>query len=126
MAGSSSNPASCVNGLIGITTPFVVTGTVTANIMAAPHAVITISPLITTVSLVVVAANAARVGLILYNNSANSVYLKFASVCTSSTCTLILATFAQYVMLGPVVYTGVISGIRNAGTGSLVVTELTL
>lgn len=84
----------------------------------------TITPSITNVSQLVLPANPDRRGLIIYNNSGNSVYLTFGPTSASNTCTRILATFAQWDMLGPVVYTGEISAIRNSGSGSLIITEL--
>lgn len=68
--------------------------------------------------------NMDRRGIIVYNNSSNSVYLTFGPIATSSTCSLILATFASWQMLGPVIWCGPISAIRNAGTGNVLVTEL--
>lgn len=78
------------------------------------------------VSTLVVAANPARKGLLIYNNSANSIYLKYGySPVTSGNCTRILATFTHLEMTGPYIYTGPIYGIRNAGSGTCTVTELT-
>lgn len=89
-------------------------------------ATITVSPVITTVSQLIIAANPNRIGLILYNNSANSIYLAYGSAANSSTnMTKILATFANVTMEQPI-YTGAIYGIRNAGTGTVLVTELTV
>lgn len=79
----------------------------------------------TTASVKVVAANARRVGLLLYNNSANSVYIKYGSAGdTGNDMTVIIPTFATWMMPTPV-YTGILYGKRNAGTGSVVATELT-
>ncbi len=94
------------------------------GIVACPTATPTISPSVLLVSQVVLPANASRKGFIIYNNSANSVYLTYGPTSTGSTCTRILATFANFESLGPVVYTGQISAIRNAGAGTLVITEL--
>ncbi len=85
---------------------------------------ITTTASITTASAVVVPVNYKRKGLIIFNNSANSVYLTYGATSSSASCTRILATFTQYETYGPVSYTGVISGIRNAGSGTLTVTEL--
>lgn len=86
-------------------------------------ATVTVSTLILLVSKVVLQTNLNRKGLIIYNNSANSVYLGFGLTVTGATCTRILATFTQFEMLGPTVYVGAISAIRNAGTGALNITE---
>lgn len=91
----------------------------------ASTAVISASPSITTSSAQIIGANANRKGLILYNNSANSVYIAYTSPANSSTnMTAIVATFAQWVMTFPI-YTGAIYGIRNAGSGTVLATELT-
>jgi hypothetical protein len=68
--------------------------------------------------------NTLRKGLIIWNNSSNSVYLSYESVANSASCTFILATFQSWVMPNPI-YTGIISAIRNSGTGTLTVWELT-
>lgn len=88
-------------------------------------AVISTSPVITTTSQKIIAANPKRKGLVLYNNSANSVYLALGVAANSNTSmTFILATFAHLVIPSPV-YTGDIYGIRNSGTGTVLCTELT-
>ncbi len=85
----------------------------------------TASSSVGTSSVVVLAANPKRLGFLIYNNSANSVYIDFSPLASSSThMVLLIATFATYQMLGPVVYTGMISAIRNAGSGILMITEL--
>lgn len=87
-------------------------------------AVISVSPTITTLSQVVLASNPARVGMVIYNNSANTVYLSFADTANSGTkCGYALPSFTQLAFLQGLIYTGTISGIRNAGTGTCVVTE---
>lgn len=92
---------------------------------AASTATISVTATITTASVLVIAANANRKGLLIYNNSANSVYLAYGSAANSSTnMTRILATFTQFSMEAPI-YTGAIYGIRNSGTGTCLVTELT-
>lgn len=96
-----------------------------SQLYQAANATKIISPSILLVSQVVVPANPDRRGLIIYNNGANSVYLTYGPVSVSAACTRILATFAQWEMMGPVIYTGQISAIRNAGAGTLIITELT-
>lgn len=86
----------------------------------------TVSASIALVSVQVLAANTKRRGLTIYNNSANSVYLTWGATSSSNTCTRILATFTQFDMFGPVVYLGPISAIRNAGSGTLILTEYLL
>lgn len=79
---------------------------------------------VATSSVVVVPRNSTRKGFVIYNNSANSVYITYGPTSNGSTCTRILATFANFESMGPTVYTGEISAIRNAGTGSLIITEI--
>lgn len=86
---------------------------------------ITISPAITTSSTLLIAANPNRKGLIIYNNSANSIYLAYGSPANSATnMTAILATFTHHVMAQPI-YTGAIYAVRNSGSGNALVTQLT-
>lgn len=91
----------------------------------AANSAITVSPVITTISVLIAPANAARKGLYLYNNSANTIYVSFATTCNSSNfMTFPIATFATWAMPLPI-YTGALAGIRNSGTGTIIVTELT-
>lgn len=83
----------------------------------------TVSNSITTVSQLVVPYNKRRKGLTIYNNSSNSVYITFGPTSAGATCTRILGSFTQFDMLGPVVYKGEISAIRNSGSGALIITE---
>ncbi len=76
-------------------------------------------------SVQIVAANANRKGLIIYNNSANSIYVAFAATANSANnLTVIVPTFTSYIMQFPI-YTGVLAATRNSGSGSAIVTELT-
>lgn len=80
-------------------------------------------PNIALISTKIVSANKARLGMIIYNNSTNSIYLCAASPCSSaSSLFAIVPTYASY-PLTAVQYTGEIYGIRNAGSGNVVVTE---
>ncbi len=95
------------------------------SVSKAGHSTITASASVTTASVQIIAANVNRIGLIIYNNSANSIYLAYGSAANSSNnMTRILPTFTQFVMEPPI-YTGAIFGIRNAGSGTCLVTELT-
>lgn len=91
----------------------------------ATKATITASPTILLVSQKIISANPLRKGLILYNNSANSVYVALGSAANSNTnMTFIIPTFAHLSMALPV-FTGDVYGVRNAGSGVILVTELT-
>lgn len=76
-----------------------------------------------TPAVLVSAANPARKGFLLWNNSANSAYVTFAAVGGAATPDLIIPTFTQYVWAFPLAYTGPIVAARNAGTGTMVFTE---
>lgn len=79
----------------------------------------------TTQSVLIAPANQGRVGAILWNNSSNSVYVAFAATGdTGNNMTVIIAAFSSWVMPNNPAYTGPISGKRNAGSGSVVITEL--
>jgi hypothetical protein len=82
------------------------------------------SPTVALLSVPVLAANANRVGFVIYNNSANSVYICLGPTASGVGCHKILATFASWECYGPVCYTGAMSAIRNAGTGQLNIVEL--
>lgn len=102
-----------------------VTSSVPIKQSISSTATISVSPTITTSSVQIIAANPSRIGLLLYNNSANSRYIAYAPTANSSTnMTVIIPTFATWVMPYPI-YTGALSAIGNAGTGNILVTELT-
>lgn len=75
-------------------------------------------------SVVIAPANPERLGMIIFNNSSNSVYVTFGATSASSTCTRLIPTFASWECLGSVIYTGVVSAIRNAGSGACIAYEL--
>lgn len=86
-------------------------------------AVIT-TPNVALVSVVVLGANSGRRGLLIYNNSSNSCYVTLGPVANGGTlCCFIIASFTNFTALANVAYGGVLSSIRNAGTGNLVITE---
>ncbi len=88
-------------------------------------ATIAVSAFIAQASVKIIDANANRKGLILYNNGANSIYLALGVAANSSnSMTFILATFAHLILPSPI-YTVAIYGIRNAGSGTVLATELT-
>jgi hypothetical protein len=94
--------------------------------LVAGTSTVRVSATITTASVKIISANPARLGLILYNNSANSVYICLGQAANSSnSLTFILPTFQHLVLPTSPIYTGDIYGIRNAGTGTVVSTELT-
>ncbi len=86
----------------------------------------TVSATVTTSSVLILPANPNRVGMTIWNQSANSGYLTFGTTSGSSTPTDIIATFTTKSYFGPVVYTGPVAAIRNAGTGTFVCYEFLL
>lgn len=91
---------------------------------SASTATLTVSSSVGTLSVQVLAANPYRKGCYIYNNSSNTVYINFGATVSSSTAMVLpIATFATWAMPLPI-YTGKIAAIRNSGTGTLLITEL--
>lgn len=75
-------------------------------------------------SVVIAKANSKRMGFIIWNNGANSGYLTFGPTSTSSAPQVIHASFTSYTWpFSGFCYTGPISAIRNAGTGTFTIAE---
>jgi hypothetical protein len=91
---------------------------------ASDTASLTTSANITTVSVQVVPLNLNRLGFLAWNNSANSAYCCFAATCSSAAPTQIIPTFTSWVWNAPISYRGPIACIRNAGSGTVTITEL--
>jgi hypothetical protein len=84
---------------------------------------VTTSPNVLLVPIKIIGQNDNRVGFMLYNNSANSAYITYGAANGSSTCSFILATFTQYVHMATIWWTGELYAVRNAGSGSIIITE---
>lgn len=69
------------------------------------------------------AANTARLGLILYNDSTSSCYAKYGATASSTSFTVFLGPGAYWEMPKPI-YTGIVDGIWVAANGNMRVTEL--
>lgn len=95
------------------------TGFKESNVYATGTA---LSAAMTTTVATIVAANADRRGLVLYNDGPALVYVKFGSGASTSSYTFQLATGAMYEMVLPI-YTGLITGITAAGTATIKGTE---
>lgn len=80
---------------------------------------------ITTVSQVIALLNRNRIGLLIWNPTANSVYIAYGQTCSATTQTAIVPANSTWSMPEPI-YTGAISCTRNAGSGSVNVTELVI
>lgn len=70
------------------------------------------------------AANTARRGLLIFNDSTSVLYVNFGSAASSTAFTVKLAGGAYYEM-PPTVYTGAINGIWVTANGAARVTEIT-
>lgn len=91
----------------------------------ASTALKTISANVAQASVQILPANPNRRAFILYNNGANSTYITLGPTSNSSSCTFIVATFTHFNWPFPnISYTGPISAIRNAGSGTIVCFEL--
>ena len=70
------------------------------------------------------ASNASRKGLVMFNDSTQSCYVKFAATATSSSYTYQLFP-SQTLDLGQPLYTGIIDGIWASANGNMRITEYT-
>lgn len=97
----------------------------TLNPVANAATIITSAAIPVNGSVQIAPANLSRKGLIIWNQSANSIYISYTSPANSATnMTAIIPTYAAWIMPLPV-YTGAIYATRNAGTGFTLTTELT-
>lgn len=100
-----------------------VSGTVTAGVATSATATLT-NVASSVVSQQLIASNTSRRGLTIYNDSTQSLYVKFGTTASSSSFTVILLTQAYYELPQPV-FTGRIDGVWNLANGSARLTELT-
>lgn len=78
----------------------------------------------TVASAVVIAANAARRQVMVYNDSNKELYVAFDATATTAAFSVLIPANGQWVSQRDS-YTGVISGILPSGTGDAIVTEIT-
>lgn len=71
----------------------------------------------------IVASRASRKQLMIYNNSANTIYCKYGSAGSSSDMSFPIPTFTTWVMPTPM-WPGEIWASRNSGSGVAVVTDV--
>jgi len=69
------------------------------------------------------ASNASRKHVIIYNNSAQSLNIKYGATASSTSFTTRIPPFYEWEMSGAI-YTGIIDGIWDAANGAALVTEL--
>ena len=74
-------------------------------------------------TVVLKAANTARLGLMIFNDSTAVLYLAFAATATTSAFTVKIGADGYYELPGPV-YTGAVSGIWASANGNARVTEV--
>ena len=70
------------------------------------------------------ASNALRLGLLLFNDSTASCYVKFGATASATSFTVFLGPGAYYELPHPC-YTGIVDGIWTAAAGTMRVTEMT-
>lgn len=70
------------------------------------------------------AANATRIGLMIYNESTAVLYMKFGATASVTSYTVQLGPSAYYEFAAPV-YSGIVDGIWSAANGNARVTEIT-
>lgn len=73
-------------------------------------------------SVTLLAANTARLGATVHNDSVSTLFVKFGSVASATSFTVRMVSQAYYEV--PFGYTGIITGIWSVATGSARVTEL--
>lgn len=79
---------------------------------------------VTTVSQKVLDSTFDRKGCIIYNDAATSVYITYGPTASTVAATKIIGPYAVWDLPGPAVWCGEISAIREAGSGSPVLTEM--
>jgi hypothetical protein len=80
----------------------------------------------TATSTTLIGANAARLGLMIFNDSTATLYVKFGTTASATSFTVSLNTNDYYELVGVDCYTGRIDGIWSADTsGAARITELT-
>jgi hypothetical protein len=91
------------------------------NARAATASLTSVASSATTVQLL--AANTARRGVIIYNESTAVLFVKFGTTASNTSYTLQLAANTSWTMADPI-YTGRIDGIWAAANGNARITEL--
>ncbi len=71
-----------------------------------------------------VSSNIVRQGLILFNDSSQTVYVKFGATASSSDYTFKILAGGYYESPGDLIYTGRIDAIWASANGSMKITEL--
>lgn len=115
-------PVQVVEGIVdGF--PVNVSGAFAVSI-AQPSAAVVSSVVAAVVSVTLLAANAARKGAIIFNDSTADLFLKLGATASSASFTIKLLNGQSFTLPFPA-YTGVIDGIWGAAVGNARITELT-
>lgn len=75
-------------------------------------------------SVTILASNASRLGAMVFNDSAQILYLKMGATASTSSYTVQIAAGGYYELPGPSMYTGIIDGIWASADGNARITEL--
>jgi hypothetical protein len=121
-----TNPAEVTNaapgaGAYGLVVR--IAGSITTTV-AQPTTGTTSSVALSAVVATILAANASRLGAILYNLGSQKAYVRLAAAATTALFTVVLAKDSEWELPYPV-YTGIITGITAAGAATMLATELT-
>lgn len=85
---------------------------------------VTTSSAVGVASVQLVAANPLRLGFTIWNNANNTRYVTLGPVSSSASPTFIVGAFSSFIWPYPdLAYTGAISAIGNAGSGTMTITE---
>jgi len=76
-----------------------------------------------TTSATLKASNASRKGLVIYNDAAVALYVKFGATASSTSFTVKLPAGTVYEISGPEIYTGIVDGVLASGTGNAYASE---
>lgn len=102
-----------------------VAGTVTATTTATRPATSTVASVnVTVASTTLAAANANRLGLSIWNDGSERIFVKLGAVASTASFTTKLSAQSLYELMDPV-YTGIVTAVTAAATATVLVTELT-
>jgi len=123
--GTAGTPSGGVVSIQGVASGTVVpvSGTVTTTPTNSATSTLT-NVNAATSSTSILASNTNRKGMFLFNDSTSLLYLAFGSTASTTSYTVQIPSNGFYEMPNPTVYTGAISGIWVAATGTARITEL--
>lgn len=104
-------------------TPFPVTDVSALSPSSATSSISRIASSATSVSLL--PANPSRLGAVLYNDSTQICYVKFAATASATSFTVAMDPKGTLILEENPIYTGIIDGVWVSANGAMQVTELT-